>query len=139
MVSNADPARIAGILDGEISTLGDPLADLGFLIAHWDVEGAEPHPIAKGTTAAPGFATHDKLLAQYAERTGLDVTTVPWYVAFADLKLAVLLEGIHARHLAGHTHGTDSDEVGAMVDDLLARARKHAAAIPTTTSRGSRA
>ena len=123
MVERKDPTRIAGILDWEMATIGDPLADLGFLVAHWDRPDVAPHPIAQGTTALPGFPDHDALLEQYVLRTGTDVSAIDWYVAFADFKLAVLLEGIHARHLAGHTSGDDFEGVGAMVDVLLDRVR----------------
>lgn len=122
MVAADDPTRIIGLLDWEMSTLGDTLTDLGILCSFWDHAGEFHNPITAGATALPGFPTRDELVAAYLSARDIDVDDIDWYLVFADFKIAVILEGIHARHLQGHTEGEDFAGVGAMVDPLLDRA-----------------
>jgi aminoglycoside phosphotransferase (APT) family kinase protein len=68
------------------------------------------------------------VVSQYADLRGIDVSDIDWYLVFADFKVAVILEGIHARHLQGHTEGKDFAEVGEMVGPLLVRALDRASA-----------
>lgn len=100
------PARIIAIVDWEMATIGDPLADLGYLLSFWrepddpDVGMADP---AWLISAQPGFLTRAEIVQRYAARTGRQMTHVTFYVALAIWKLAVLLEGSYKRHLAGTT------------------------------------
>lgn len=126
MVTAGNPTRIIGLLDWEMSTLGDTLTDLGILCSFWDHEGEFHNPITAGATALPGFPTRDELVDVYLNARGIDVVDIDWYLVFADFKVAVILEGIHARHLQGHTEGEDFAGVGAMVDPLLNRALERA-------------
>lgn len=122
MVSREDPTRIIGLLDWEMSTLGDPLTDLGILSSFWDQDGEFYNPITAGATALPGFGTRAELVDRYARARGIEVADLTWYRVFADYKIAIILEGIHARHLQGHTQGDDFADVGEMVGPLFARA-----------------
>jgi aminoglycoside phosphotransferase (APT) family kinase protein len=100
MIAPDPPARVAAILDWEMATLGDPLADLGYLIVSWSESGAVEHPLLLSTaTAQPGFATRAELVARYAERTGRDVSRLEWYQAFALWKASVFCEAIYGRYL----------------------------------------
>ncbi len=126
MVDTADPTHIVGVLDWEMSTLGDTLTDLGILCSFWDQEGEFHNPITAGATALPGFPTRDELVYAYAQARGIDVSDIDWYLVFADFKIAIILEGIHARHLQGHTEGDGFDDVGEMVGPLLERALERA-------------
>lgn len=128
MVDRRDPARIIGVLDWEMSTLGDTLSDLGILCSFWDHEGEFHNPITAGATALPGFPTRDEVVSRYAALRGIDIAELDWYMVFADFKIAVILEGIHARHRQGHTQGEDFENVGAMVGPLLDRALQRATA-----------
>jgi aminoglycoside phosphotransferase (APT) family kinase protein len=96
--------RVAAVLDWELATLGDPLFDLGYLLACWPVAGEPLTPTAALSTAAldPGYPTRDELVARYAEVTGRDVSGLTWYVVLALWKLAVLFEYSHRRTVAGH-------------------------------------
>ncbi len=100
-----DPGRMAAVLDWEMSTLGDPMADLGLLLVYW-AQADEP-PVWRAAQYLPtptrltGFPTRAELATAYAERSGLDLTPLPWYVAFGAFKLAVVLDGILARVRAG--------------------------------------
>jgi aminoglycoside phosphotransferase (APT) family kinase protein len=126
MVDRADPARILGVLDWEMSTLGDPLSDVGTLVSFWDEADEEPHPITAGATALRGFPGRAEIAGEYAELHGVDIALLDWYVVLADLKTAIILEGIHARTLQGHVSGDDFDSVGAMVAPLVRRAMERA-------------
>ena len=100
------PAHIVAIFDWEMATLGDPLADLGYLLSFWqeaDDSGLELGDAGWRVSALPGFATREQLVARYAERTGRQIEHVAFYVALAIWKLAILLEGSYRRHLAGTT------------------------------------
>lgn len=126
MVDSTDPTRIIGLLDWEMSTLGDTLTDLGILCSFWDHENEFHNPITAGATALPGFPTRDDLVNAYLTARQIDVAEIDWYLVFADFKIAVILEGIHARHLQGHTEGEDFEGVGTMVEPLLNRALERA-------------
>lgn len=100
------PARLNAILDWEMSTLGDPLADLGWLISFWREPGDAAGSIFSDTTRVTemeGFSTRDELVSRYQDATGRDVDGLDWYQVLAIWKLAILLEGSYARHLAGMT------------------------------------
>ena len=102
MVAADAPARLVAILDWEMATLGDPLADLGYLTVSWSEAGAPSHPLLMGTvTERPGFPTRAELAARYAERTGRDVSRLDWYQAFALWKASVFCEAIYGRFLRG--------------------------------------
>jgi aminoglycoside phosphotransferase (APT) family kinase protein len=122
MVDSVAPDHVLGLLDWEMSTLGDTDADLGILCSFWEDPGGAPHPITAGSTTLEGFPTRDELVEHYAAARGIEVPQVTWYRAFADLKIAVILEGIHARHRAGHTVGEGFDGIGDMTAPLLDRA-----------------
>ncbi|MDQ6522923.1 phosphotransferase family protein [Nocardioides sp. LHD-245] len=122
MVGLDDPARVVGVLDWELSTLGDTLSDLGLLVSFWDEVGRPFNPITAGATAHPGFPTADEIVESYARQRGIGVDDLDWYVVFADVKIAVVLEQIHARHLRGDTLGDGFDDIGDMVAPLLERA-----------------
>jgi aminoglycoside phosphotransferase (APT) family kinase protein len=101
--SHASPARLLGVVDWEMATLGDPLADLGWLLAFWRENGDDPPElkIIARTTELPGFSTRADLVERYAERMGRQLPDPGYYVAFAMWKMAVLLEGHWARHVRG--------------------------------------
>lgn len=116
--------RIAGVLDWELSTLGDPLADLATTLSYWhdpgDVERGDI-PVAAGLTDKPGFPTARSLAEAYAARTGRALDNLPFYMALAWMKLAVICEGVHARYLGGQTVGAGYEKVGPAVPLLAAR------------------
>jgi aminoglycoside phosphotransferase (APT) family kinase protein len=116
-----DPGRIVAVLDWEMSTLGDPLTDVGLFLAYWANDGP-----AVGSSAAiaqvEGFLTREEIVDRYAERSGRSVDHLDFYVVFATYKLAVILEGIHARFLMGKTRGEGFADMGAIVVQLADRA-----------------
>ncbi|MFB4299263.1 phosphotransferase family protein [Actinomadura sp. NTSP31] len=115
--------EIAAVVDWEMSTLGDPLSDLGLTLVYWAEAGdADQLPVGATITSAPGFFTRREFTERYAELTGFDLADLDFYVAFACFKLAVILEGIHARFLQNATVGEGFDQIGAAVPLLLGRA-----------------
>jgi aminoglycoside phosphotransferase (APT) family kinase protein len=106
--------RIKAILDWEMSTLGDPLTDLGLLVMYSVPLELPGSPIST-TASAPGHPSPAELVERYAARSGRDVSAVSWYTAFAWFKLAVILEGIHYRYTLGQTVGRGFDRIGELV------------------------
>ncbi|MFJ6916567.1 phosphotransferase family protein [Streptomyces sp. NPDC101133] len=106
--------QIRAILDWEMSTLGDPLTDLGLLVMYSSPLGMPDSPVST-TAQAPGHPAPAELIERYAARSRRDVTTVAWYTAFAWFKLAVILEGIHYRYTLGQTVGRGFDRIGDLV------------------------
>ncbi|MGW7663994.1 phosphotransferase family protein [Streptomyces sp. NPDC054756] len=106
--------RIKAILDWEMSTLGDPLTDLGLLVMYSMPLGTPDSPVST-TAEAAGHPAPTELIQRYAERSGRDVSAVAWYTAFAWFKLAVILEGIHYRYTLGQTVGRGFDRIGDLV------------------------
>lgn len=138
MVDRRDPTIILGVLDWEMSTLGDTLTDLGILGSFWDQQDEFFNPITGGATALPGFPTREELVEKYVEARGIDVPDIAWYLVFADFKIAIILEGMHARHVQGHTVGEDFEGVGEMVGPLLSRALERASDSSVPGLRGNR-
>jgi aminoglycoside phosphotransferase (APT) family kinase protein len=100
--------EIRAVLDWEICTLGDPRADVGYVLATWAEPGDPLQAIEHNPTLAPGFTTRAALLARYAEGSGRNVDDVPYFVAFSFWRLACILEGVLARHRSG-ARGADAD------------------------------
>ena len=103
LFSFAPPPHLLGVVDWELATLGDPLADLGWLLAFWR-EAGDPPPelkILPRVTEALGFLTRVELAERYVERTARPLPDLAYYVVFALWKMAVLLEGHWARHVRG--------------------------------------
>ncbi|WP_419841340.1 phosphotransferase family protein [Candidatus Poriferisodalis sp.] len=92
---------VAAVLDWEISTLGDPIAELGILLAYWVEAGDGFAPLGHDATTAAGFWDRDQMAGAYGELTGRDVGDVGWCFAFASWRLACILEGVHARYAGG--------------------------------------
>ncbi|MFD0060877.1 phosphotransferase family protein [Streptomyces sp. NPDC056690] len=106
--------RIKAVLDWEMSTLGDPLTDLGLLVMYSAKLEVPDSPVST-TAAAAGHPDPAEIIERYAARSGRDVSAVSWYTAFAWFKLAVILEGIHYRYTLGQTVGAGFDRIGELV------------------------
>jgi aminoglycoside phosphotransferase (APT) family kinase protein len=106
MFAAGAPARLVAIFDWELATIGDPLADVGYLTATW-AEREEGQTVTmfdlSAVTRAEGFPNRVGLIARYEERTGRSMSAVNWYQALAIWKAAVFMEGNYKRSLAGTT------------------------------------
>jgi len=132
-IMSAD-GRIMAVLDWELCTLGDPLADVGTLLAYWAEDGdaqgqAAPSPAVvtmaqSAATGLPGFPTRREIADRYAASSGRDLTNIGFYMAFAYWKLACILEGVFVRYAANAmgTGASDADVLGPGVEDRARRA-----------------
>ncbi|WP_433218299.1 phosphotransferase family protein [Dactylosporangium sp. CS-047395] len=124
LLDRGDPARVRAVLDWELSTLGDPLADLGLLLFYWREPG-EPKPLlTPAITRGTGFPGRAHLAERYARRTGADLAELAFYEAFAHFKFAVIAQGVAARAaagaMAGQSFGDLDDEVRRIAAEGLA-------------------
>jgi aminoglycoside phosphotransferase (APT) family kinase protein len=99
--------EVAAVVDWELCTLGDPLADVGLLMVYWPEPGEETISLGQPANLAPGFPSRDELRARYAERSGRDLSQLDFFVALGYWKLAIILEGVYARYAAGQYGKTD--------------------------------
>jgi aminoglycoside phosphotransferase (APT) family kinase protein len=95
------PAQVIAVLDWEICTLGDPLADVGLLMVYWGDRAKAVAGVPGAPTLLDGFADQQQLLDRYADRTGRDLSAIDFYVAFGYWKLACIVEGVYARYIGG--------------------------------------
>jgi aminoglycoside phosphotransferase (APT) family kinase protein len=121
LLDPATPGRIAAVLDWELSTVGDPLVDLGLLLVYWTQKGDDP---ASGAglpcvTCLPGMPTRLDVAERYAARSGRDVDDLPWYAAYGAFKLAVILAGVAMRARGGSMLGDGFDGLAERVPVLV--------------------
>jgi aminoglycoside phosphotransferase (APT) family kinase protein len=122
----ADDGRIAAVVDWELCTLGDPLADVGLLTVYWGDPDEQILPNIEPPTAIPGFPARDEIATLYAERSGRDLSQIDFYVALGLWKLAVIAEGVFSRYAAG-SYGTAEagyEQFGKVVVRLAEEAGK---------------
>jgi aminoglycoside phosphotransferase (APT) family kinase protein len=128
LMALADPARVAAVLDWELSTLGDPLTDLGLLLFYWREPGEDKPALTPAVTRSPGFPGRAHLVERYARRTGARLDDMAFYEAFAYFKFAVIAQGIAARVAAGSMAGQDfgnlDEEVTKIAEGGLARLKE---------------
>jgi aminoglycoside phosphotransferase (APT) family kinase protein len=93
--------EVAAVVDWELCTLGDPLADVGLLMVYWPERGEDPVALGQPANLAPGFPAREELRQRYAERSGRDLSQLDFFVALGYWKLAIILEGVYARYAAG--------------------------------------
>ena len=106
MVADEPPARVIAIFDWELSTIGDPLADLGYMTVTW-IQPGDPSDTMfsslSAVTRREGFPSREEIIAHYEDRTGRSMSALNWYQALALWKAAVFMEGNYKRSLAGTT------------------------------------
>ncbi len=113
MILSEDATAVAGVVDWELCTLGDPLADVGLLLVYWAEEGDQMIPLMEPATMTSGFPTREQVKARYAERSGRDLAQIDFYVALGYWKLAIVLEGVFARYMAGGYGKAGAEDEGA--------------------------
>jgi aminoglycoside phosphotransferase (APT) family kinase protein len=113
------PGRIKAVLDWEMSTLGDPLTDIGMMFVYWPQAGEERASTMSPVTTMPGFPTRLEVAERYAKRTGADLSHLNWYVGFAFFKFAAIIAGIVARSAAGAMAGKDTSGYAERIDPCV--------------------
>jgi aminoglycoside phosphotransferase (APT) family kinase protein len=114
---DAELRGIRAVMDWEMATIGDPLADVGLLVVYTDSSSLRLIP-----SVPAGYPTGEQLARRYAEGSGIPLDRLDWYVAFGFFKLAVISEGIHARYLRGKTVGEGFETFGPAVPVLVEHA-----------------
>lgn len=128
-----DPdGEVAAVVDWELCTLGDPLADLGLLMVYWIDPGSRGVPLLKPATIEPGFPTGRELADHYARVSGRDISRLDFFVALGYWKLAIILEGVLARFSAGQ-YGADQKPGSEFEETIQALARAAADATDRIT------
>jgi aminoglycoside phosphotransferase (APT) family kinase protein len=121
------PAELRAVLDWEMATIGDPLADLGYLCMMWSEPGDPPGGLRDAlgrVTRAEGFPTRAELIARYEERSGRSMRDLRWYIALAVWKSVVFMEGNYKRAVAGATDDPYLQHFGEGVLQLAAHAEE---------------
>jgi aminoglycoside phosphotransferase (APT) family kinase protein len=113
---------LLAVLDWEMATVGDPLADLGLFLVYWDLAGEADNALSTAMGPAAGFPCGGEMARRYAERMGADVTDLDWYVALGGFKLAVVLEGVRQRESRHPVPGHRS--VAGLIPVLAEHARR---------------
>jgi aminoglycoside phosphotransferase (APT) family kinase protein len=121
------PARLSAVLDWEMATIGDPLADIGYMCMMWAQEGDPSEGLRAhlgNVTRAEGFYTREQLIARYEERSGRSVEEIRWYMTLALWKSVVFMEGNYKRAIAGTTDDPYLHQFGEGVLELADRAEE---------------
>lgn len=123
MLDAEDPARVIAVLDWEMSTVGDPLIDVGLLLSYWTMDAGgnaggksdEKNTSLRALTKGPGWMTREEIIERYQTKTGRDLSRIVFYETFARFKVAVVIQQIYFRYVKGQTH----DERFRNFDDLV--------------------
>src|SRR5437016_5156807 len=124
-----DPSRCVAVYDWDMCTRGDPLADLGTLLSQWIEAGEDQPPVSPMPSREPGFMTRAEAARRYAERSGRDVSRLPWYYVFGMFKIAVIVQQIYVRYHRGQTQDARFAPMGEIAERLIVLASRHAAAL----------
>lgn len=114
-----DPGRINAVLDWELSTLGDPIADLAQTAMYWGDHDGPAMPLIPSLTRQPGWPPSDHLVERYCAASGTDPAVLPWYRAFACFKFAAIAQGVATRAEAGDMAGQEFGDIGQDVRALV--------------------
>ncbi|MBV9003358.1 MAG: phosphotransferase family protein, partial [Solirubrobacterales bacterium] len=117
------PAHLVAIFDWEMATIGDPLADVGYMMIHWTQAGDRVGKFnLHSVTTLPGFPTREELIVRYEDRAGRPVQALDWYVTLALWKAVVFMEGNYKRAVVGSTDDPYLKSFGDGVLELAQRA-----------------
>jgi aminoglycoside phosphotransferase (APT) family kinase protein len=127
LILDPETGQVRAVLDWELTTLGDPLADVGLLLVYWADPGDEVIPLLDAPTTVEGFLSRREVAERYAERSGRDLSQIEYYVAFGYWKLACILEGVYSRYASG-AYGDTDDSFRAFGDLVIALGERAAEA-----------
>ena len=113
--------EVVAVLDWEMSTLGDQLADVGLLLMYWERLTKGGDLFGEPAPQGDWYPSGDELTERYARASGADLSRLNWYIAFANFKLAVIAEGIYFRFISGKTVGEGFERIGEGVPVFVAR------------------
>ena len=119
--------NVSAVLDWELCTLGDPLADLGTVIASWADKKEQDSPFIYSPSLSGGFPSRDKILTMYEENSQLNLSEIEFYVRLSFWKHAMIMEGVYVRYSLGYYGNVDKKEVEAFGESTLSFAQKASA------------
>ena len=119
--------NVAAILDWELCTLGDPLADLGTVIASWANEKEKDTPFIYSPSLSEGFPSRETILKLYEEKSQLNLNEIEFYIRLSFWKHAMIMEGVYVRYSLGYYGNVDKKEVEALGESTLSFAHKASA------------
>ena len=126
MLDEAAPARVVAVLDWEMCTVGDPLIDVGLLLAYWTMRGSatpsDPNSSLRAITHGPGWLTREEIIDRYQSKTGRDLSRIIFYETFARFKVAVVIQQIYFRYVQGQTQDERFRHFDALVKELTQEA-----------------
>jgi aminoglycoside phosphotransferase (APT) family kinase protein len=125
MLAGDDPTSVIAVLDWEMTTVGDPLIDLGLLLTYWTMRGAKDSEQNRSLTAVtngPGWFTREEILARYQAKTGRDLSRIVFYEVFARFKIAVVIQQIYFRYVKGQTQDERFRKLDVLVNALACEA-----------------
>lgn len=118
MLDEQEPTRVVAVLDWEMSTVGDPLIDVGLFLAYWTMKGTETNRSLRAITNGPGWLTRAEIIDLYEKATGRDLSRVVFYETFARFKVAVVIQQIYFRYVRGQTRDERFANLDVMVKQL---------------------
>ena len=118
MLDEQNPTHVVAVLDWEMSTVGNPLIDLGLFLAYWTMKGTESNTSLRAITNGPGWLTREEIIDQYETATGRDLSGIVFYETFARFKVAVVIQQIYFRYVRGQTQDARFRNLDAMVKEL---------------------
>jgi aminoglycoside phosphotransferase (APT) family kinase protein len=126
MLDEDDPARVVAVLDWEMCTVGDPLVDVGLLLAYWTMKGpgggADRNSSLRAVTHGAGWMTREEMVERYQTKTGRDLSGIIFYETFARFKVAVVIQQIYFRYVQGQTQDERFRNLDGLVRELTQEA-----------------
>jgi aminoglycoside phosphotransferase (APT) family kinase protein len=118
MLDETDPSRIVAVLDWEMSTVGDPLIDVGLLLSYWTMQGSDQTSSLRAVTNGPGWLTREEMIERYEQQSGRSLSLIVFYETFARFKVAVVIQQIYFRYVRGQTKDERFRNFDALVREL---------------------
>lgn len=118
MLDEQEPTRVVAVLDWEMSTVGDPLIDVGLFLAYWTMKGTETNSSLRAITTGPGWLTREEIIDLYERATGRNLSRIVFYETFARFKVAVVIQQIYFRYVCGQTRDERFANLDVMVNQL---------------------
>ena len=122
MLDVTDPTRVVAVLDWEMTTVGDPLIDLGLVLTYWTMKGGGESSSLRAVTNGPGWMTRDEIIQRYESQTGRDLSRIVFYETFARFKVAVVIQQIYFRYVRGQTRDERFRNLDGLVSALAGEA-----------------
>jgi aminoglycoside phosphotransferase (APT) family kinase protein len=125
MLAIDDPTRVIGVLDWEMTTVGDPLIDVGLILTYWTMRGpkGDTNRSLTAVTNGPGWMTREEIILRYESQTGRDLSRIVFYEIFARFKTAVVIQQIYFRYVRGQTQDERFRNLDVLVRSLADEAR----------------